>query len=404
MTSSISLKNWLKIAAAMVLLPILWACSEQAPDNGEARTAAMDEAAASPGYRRINTPNPDDPLAAHIYELDNGLRVYLTENHEEPRFYAEIAVRAGSKHDPADATGLAHYLEHLLFKGNRNLGTLDYEAERPHLERIVELYEQHFAETNPERRAEIYAEINQVAQQAAEYAIPNEIDKLYNSMGASGLNAHTWHEETVYKVSLPSNRLEQWALIESDRFINPVFRLFHTELETVYEEKNRSLDNPGRVIATAVDELLYKVHPYGQQPTIGTVEDLKNPSLVYIRDYFDTYYVPNNMGIFISGDIDIDNTIELIAEQFNEWEPRPVPEVGPWVEPELTGAERETVQYPGAGTGEPGVSHRAQRQPRQGSADSGGHDSRQPHGWPDQSEFESAAAGRGSRIIATVSE
>lgn len=347
MTSSISLKNWLKIAAAMLLLPALLACSEQPGTGGETQSAVMDAAPASPGYRRINSPNPNDPLAAHIYELDNGLRVYLTENHEEPRFYAEIAVRAGSKHDPADATGLAHYLEHLLFKGNRNLGTLDYEAERPYLERIVELYEQHFAETDPQRRAEIYAKINQVAQQAAEYAIPNEIDKLYNSMGASGLNAHTWHEETVYKVSLPSNRLEQWALIESDRFINPVFRLFHTELETVYEEKNRTLDNPGRVIATAVDELLYKVHPYGQQPTIGTVEDLKNPSLVYIRDYFDTYYVPNNMGIFISGDIVIEDTIELIAEHFNQWEPGPLPEAGPWNEPPLEGAERQTVQYPG---------------------------------------------------------
>lgn len=351
MTSSTSLtirfSTWLKIAATALLLPALLACSEQPSGSGEPQTAASSEAAAAPGYRRINTPNADDPLDAHIYELDNGLRVYLTENHEEPRFYAEIAIRAGSKHDPADATGLAHYLEHLLFKGNRNLGTLNYEAERPHLERIVALYEQHFEETDPQRRAEIYAEINQEAQQAAQYAIPNEIDKLYNSMGASGLNAHTWHEETVYKVSLPANRLEQWALIESDRFINPVFRLFHTELETVYEEKNRTLDNPGRVIATAVDELLYKVHPYGQQPTIGTVEDLKNPSLVYIRDYFDTYYVPNNMGIFLSGDFDIEDTIELIAEHFNEWERGPVPEVGPWNEPALSGAERETVQYPG---------------------------------------------------------
>ena len=294
------------------LLLALGGCGETSTDTSGAADPSTENTAA--GYRRINDPNPEDPLDAHIFELDNGLQVFLTENHEEPRFYAEIAVRAGSKHDPADGTGLAHYLEHLLFKGNRNLGTLDYEAEKPHLDRIVELYEAHFQEVDPARRAEIYAEINTEAQLAAEYAVPNEIDKLYNGMGGSGLNAHTWYEETVYKVGLPANRLAQWAEIESDRFVDPVFRLFHTELETVYEEKNRTLDNGGRIIGTAVDELLYKVHPYGQQPTIGTAEHLKNPSLVYIQNYFDTYYVPNNMGIFISGDIDIEATINLIAE------------------------------------------------------------------------------------------
>ncbi|MGI9250384.1 MAG: M16 family metallopeptidase [Pseudohongiellaceae bacterium] len=299
------------------------------------------------GYSRVNVANVDDPLDAHIFELDNGLRVYLTENHQEPRFYAEVAVRAGSKHDPADATGLAHYLEHLLFKGNRNLGTLDYAAEAPHLARIEALYEEHFRTEDAQRRGEIYGEINAEAQLAAQYAVPNEIDKLYNGMGGRGLNAHTWHEETVYKVSLPANRLAQWAAVESDRFINPVFRLFQTELETVYEEKNRSLDSAPRIIGTAVNELLFKVHPYGQQPTIGTVEHLKNPSLVYIQDYFDTWYVPNNMAIFISGDIDIDSTIALIADEFGDWEAKPLPDVGPWDEPPLQNAERATVQYPG---------------------------------------------------------
>ena len=338
-------KFLLGLAAAATLL--LTACGEQtsAPEPTAVATPAAVEQ--NPGYRRINSPNPEDPLAAQIYELDNGLQIFLTENHEEPRFYAEIAVRAGSKHDPADGTGLAHYLEHLLFKGNQNLGTLDYEAEKPHLDRIVELYEEHFQETDPARRAEIYAEINSEAQLAAQYAVPNEIDKLYNSMGGGGLNAHTWYEETVYKIGLPSNRLQQWAEIESDRFVDPVFRLFHTELETVYEEKNRTLDNGSRIIGTALDELLYKVHPYGQQPTIGTVDHLKNPSLVYIQNYFDTYYVPNNMGIFISGDIDPSETIALIAEKFGEWESKAVPEVGPWQEPALQGAERRTVQYPG---------------------------------------------------------
>src|SRR6266540_4463303 len=135
------------------------------------------------GFKRINQPNPKDPMAVQIYELDNGLKVYLTENHETPRFEAQIAVRAGSKHDPAESTGLAHYLEHMLFKGTPSVGTLDYEKEKPHLDRITELYEQHFHETNPEKRKAIYAEINKESQLAAQFEIPNEMDKLYKTMG-----------------------------------------------------------------------------------------------------------------------------------------------------------------------------------------------------------------------------
>lgn len=299
------------------------------------------------GYMRINSPNPADPMNVHIYKLDNGLTVYLTENHETPRFYAEIVVRAGSKHDPAEATGLAHYLEHTLFKGNRNIGTLDYEKERVHLDRIVELYEQHYQETDPEKRAEIYEAINAESQLAGQYDIPNELDKIYSGMGGTAVNAHTWHEETVYKVNLPSNRLEQWALIESDRFQKPVFRLFQPELEVVYEEKNRALDNKGRIINTAVMDKLFKVHPYGQQPTIGTVEHLKNPSLKHMYNFFETYYVPNNMAIFISGDIDISNTITLIDKHFSAWQSKPLPAEKTWEEAPLHGVERVEVQYLG---------------------------------------------------------
>lgn len=336
-----------KVAILTLLLGIgLSACGPQ--DTGAPPSPAGDASAAlASGYKQIHAPSANDPLNAHIYELDNGLRVYLTENHEEPSFYAEIAVKAGSKNDPADATGLAHYLEHLLFKGNQQLGTLDYAAEKPYIDQITDLYEQHFKATDPAVRAQLYADINRVSQEAAQYAIPNEIDKLYNAMGASGLNAHTSHEETVYKVGLPSNRLEQWAAIESDRFINPVFRLFHTELETVYEEKNQSLDNRDRVSYYAISELLYKKHPYGQQTTIGDSEHLKNPSLVYIQNFYDSYYVPNNMAIFISGDIHVEEAIHTIAQAFGKWQRKPVPEVGPWDEAPLQGAERMTVSYPG---------------------------------------------------------
>lgn len=297
-------------------------------------------------YKLLHGPDPKDPMQAHIYQLDNGLMVYLTQNKEEPRFYAEIAVRAGSKHDPQDATGIAHYLEHMLFKGSQKIGTLDYEKEKVHLDRIEALYEQHFGETDPEKRAAIYAQINAENQLAAAYAIPNELDRLYTAMGERGVNAHTWVEETVYKVELPANRLAQWAKTEAERFHDPVFRLFQTELETVYEEKNRSLDNKGRVIRQAVQEQFYKVHPY-RVTTLGTVEHLKNPSLKRMYEFYRTYYVPNNMAIFISGDIAIDETIQLIEREFSLWERGELPPFPDYEEPALNAVERVEVQYPG---------------------------------------------------------
>src|SRR5437879_1268058 len=299
------------------------------------------------GFKRINQPNPKDPMVVQIYELDNGLKVYLTENHETPRFEAQIAVRAGSKNDPPESTGLAHYLEHMLFKGTTRIGTLDYEKEKPHLERILELYERHFHETDPEKRRAIYAEINQESQAAAPYEIPNEMDKLYKAMGEEGLNAHTYHEETVYQVNLPANRLEQWAIIESERFQHPVFRLFQPELEIVYEEKNRTLDNKEAIIEFAVNKLLFKKHPYGQQTTIGEVEHLKNPSLKNMYEYYQKHYVPGNMAIVISGDIEPRRTMKLIDQYFSAWKAKPVPPQKSWSEEPLRGAERVTTKYKG---------------------------------------------------------
>lgn len=298
-------------------------------------------------FTRINAPNPDDPMDVHIYQLKNGLTIYLTENHQEPQFLAEIVVRAGSKHDPKESTGLAHYLEHMLFKGTQKVGTLNYKKEKPHLDRITELYEKHFKEKNPEKRKTIYAQINEASQKAAQYAIPNEMDKLYKAMGETWFNAHTWYEETVYNVALPSNRLKQWATVEANRFHSPVFRLFQPELEIVYEEKNRTLDNKDELIYDALGKLLFKKHPYGQQTTIGEAEHLKNPSIKNMYDFYNTYYVPNNMAICISGDIDIDETIQIIDEHFSAWQIQKLPKAKTWKEKDLKHIERDTVQFKG---------------------------------------------------------
>lgn len=298
-------------------------------------------------FTRINAPNPDDPMDVHIYQLENGLTVYLTQNPEEPRFYAEIAIRAGSKHDPPESTGLAHYLEHLLFKGTQSFGTLDFKKEKEHLDTITQLYEEHFKEKDPDKRKAIYDQINAESQKAAQYAIPNELDKMYKAMGETYLNAHTWHEETVYKVDLPKNQLKNWAIIESERFQNPVFRLFQPELEIVYEEKNRSIDSQNTRIWEVVMANLFPKHPYGQQTTIGKVEHLKNPSIKNMYEFYDTYYVPNNMAISISGDIDIDETIQIIDEHFSSWQNKDLPKPKKWQEKTLKKVIRDTVKFPG---------------------------------------------------------
>ena len=295
-----------------------------------------------------NSSHSSSSMQVIKHTLDNGLTVFLSPNHETPRFYAEIITRAGSKHDPKTNTGLAHYLEHLLFKGTSSFGTVDFEKEKPLLDQIAKLYEERSAEQNETKREEIYKKINEISIEASTFAVPNEMDRVYGNMGGKGINAHTWHEETVYKVDLPANRLIHWAKIESERFANPIFRLFHTELETVYEEKNRSIDNKDRLLNTKVNELLFKVHPYGQQPTLGTIEHLKNPSIKEIERFYSTHYVPENMAICISGDIDPVETIRIIEEHFSSWKSdaplRPEPK---WEEQPLSGREFVQVQYLG---------------------------------------------------------
>ena len=280
----------------------------------------------------------NDPLNARVYTLDNGLKVYLSVYKDAPRVQTYIAVRAGSKNDPADATGLAHYLEHMLFKGTDKYGSLDFEKEKELIDKIEALYEEYrtIDMDDVENRSRVYAQIDSVSGEAAKFAIANEYDKMVSGIGAKGTNAYTSAESTVYVNDIPSNQLEKWLSIEAERFRNPVFRLFHTELEAVYEEKNRGLDNDGRKMFEAMLSGLFQNHTYGTQTTIGTVEHLKNPSLTEIRKYFNKYYVPNNMAICLSGDFDPDQVIVWINEKFGSFERKEDPIFTPGVEEPIT--------------------------------------------------------------------
>ncbi|CAN5466597.1 insulinase family protein [soil metagenome] len=272
---------------------------------------------------------PGDPLKARIYTLDNGLKVYLSVYKDEPRFYSMIGVKAGSKNDPSDHTGLAHYLEHMLFKGTDKYGSLDYAKEAPLLDSISNFYEAYGATTDSLKRSKIYHKIDSVSGEAAKFAIPNEFDKLMAAMGVTGTNAYTSVEETVYINNVPSNQIENFFKVEGERFRKPVMRIFHTELEAVYEEKNRGLDNDGRKSYEALLSGMFQNHQYGTQSTIGTVEHLKSPSLVAIKKFLDTYYVPNNMVIAVSGDFDPDKMIAVIDANFGGLTSKPIPDFRP---------------------------------------------------------------------------
>ena len=262
-----------------------------------------------------------DLMKTRIYTLDNGLKVYLSVNPEKPRIQTYIAVRTGSKNDPAETTGLAHYLEHLMFKGTKKFGTNNAEAEAPLLNEIEQRYEAYRKLTDPEARKQAYHEIDSVSQVAAQYFIPNEYDKLMAAIGAEGTNAYTSNDVTCYTEDIPSNEIENWAKIQSDRFQNMVIRGFHTELEAVYEEYNISLTADQRKLFAAISKLLAPTHPYGTQTTIGTQEHLKNPSITNIKNYFKKWYVPNNVAICMAGDLDMDKTIAIIDKYFSNWKP-----------------------------------------------------------------------------------
>ena len=286
---------------------------------------------------------PNDPMQVHQCTLSNGLKLFFSVNKEEPRIATEIAVRAGSKHDPETSTGLAHYFEHMMFKGTDRIGTLDWEAEKKLLDQIEMLFEKHRNTSDADEKRKIYLEIDRVSAEAAKFATANEYDKLLGAMGAKGTNAYTWVEQTVYLNDIPSNELERWFQVESERFRRPVLRLFHTELETVFEEFNISQDKDFRKVSKSMLETLMPTHPYGTQTTLGKGEHLKNPSQKAIYQFFDQHYVPNNMGITLCGDFDVHEAKTLAEKYFGAYEPKPVPPFTFEPQPELQSRIEKTV-------------------------------------------------------------
>lgn len=266
---------------------------------------------------------PGDPMKTMIYTLPNGLKVYMSVNKDQPRIQTNIAVKVGSKNDPAETTGLAHYFEHMMFKGTPDFGTTNYAVEKPMLDKIEALFETYRQTTDSTERAALYHQIDSVSYEASKIAIPNEYDKLMATIGANGTNAYTSYDMTCYVEDIPSNELDRWAKIQANRFEKPVLRGFHTELETIYEEKNMSLTKDNRKMTEGMMSALFPNHPYGQWSVLGHQQHLKNPSITNIKQYHKNWYVPNNMAIVMAGDFDPDNAIDIITKYFGHLKPNP---------------------------------------------------------------------------------
>jgi len=273
-----------------------------------------------------DTPLPDDPMAVTIHRLSNGMTVYFSVDRQAPRFTGWVAVRSGSRHDPPSSTGLAHYLEHMLFKGTDELGVTDAKAEAVHVDKIRELYAALRGTNEAAARKKIFAQIDAETQAMAKYAIPNELDRVLSLMGTEGVNAYTSDDETVYMGDVPANRMAAWAQLEVERFSDPVFRLFYTELEAVYEEKNLALDDPDNRVWETMTRALMPDHPYGNQTTIGTVEHLKTPAYGDMVEFFERWYVPNNMAIVLAGDVDPKTALPILERTLGKLEPKSLPE------------------------------------------------------------------------------
>jgi predicted Zn-dependent peptidase len=291
---------------------------------------------------------PGDPLKVRIYTLNNGMKVYMTVYKDAPRIQTAIAVKTGSKNDPSDNTGLSHYLEHMMFKGSDEFGTKDFVQEKPLLEKIEYNFEVYKKTTDTIQRKKIYHEIDSLSGIASKFAIANEYDKLLSVIGAKGTNAFTSFEQTVYVNEIPSNKIKPWLEIEFERFKDPIFRLFHTELETVYEEKNMSLDRDDDKVSEALFGGLFRKNTYGTQTTIGLVEHLKNPSLKSLREYYSQRYVPNNMAILLSGDFDPSEVIKNIDATFGQLQSKPIRPYVPAVEDPITSPIVKEVVGPDA--------------------------------------------------------
>ena len=276
-------------------------------------------------------------------KLSNGMTVWLNEDHSQPKVFGAVVVKAGAKDCPN--TGIAHYFEHIMFKGTDCIGTTDYAAEKPWLDSISAQYDL-LSQTKDEAiRTRIQKHINELSIKAADYVIPNEYSRLISKYGGSSLNAGTGQDLTYYHNSFLPQFMEQWCWLNSERLMTPVFRGFQGELENVYEEKNRAADDMGDV-QDKIFKAVFKTQPYAY-PVLGSTENLKNPRLSDMAAFFKKYYVASNMCLILCGDIRPDAAlVTLLEKTFGRVQTGPVPERRKSPMPAIEAGDRQQIKLP----------------------------------------------------------
>ena len=278
------------------------------------------------------------------YKLSNGLTVLLWEDHDQPDVTGYVVVRAGAVDEPAEYTGLAHYLEHMLFKGTQRIGALDWEAEKPIYDSIVALYDQYCETTDAKVREQLATQINECSMREAKISSTEDFFNMLDLIGAEGVNAYTSYDVTAYHNSFPAAEMYRWLTIFSDRLINPVFRTFQAELENVFEEYNMYANEPSSQVQNQLFADIYKGSPY-EREVIGLPEHLKNPRLSKLIEFYNTWYVPNNMALIIVGDFDTETAKPMIEETFSRLQPKELPVRPTYPEVELTGKKHYNLGY-----------------------------------------------------------
>ena len=278
------------------------------------------------------------------FKLKNGMSVFVWEDSTKTDVFGQVAVRTGSVNDPEEYTGLAHYLEHVLFKGTQKIGALDWEKEKGIYEQIIGKYDEMSNETDPAKKETIGKEINDLTIQASCISLSNEYSNLMESIGGTGLNAGTSWDYTVYYNTFPPHQIYKWLELSAERFINPVFRAFQSELETVYEEYNRGNDNPSLRSQNFMMKQAFDGHPYSR-PIIGIGEHLKNPRLSKLIEYYNNWYVPENMALILVGNVETQRIMSRIARTFGKLQPRPTPERKTYPDLEIKGRIQHNTKY-----------------------------------------------------------
>lgn len=283
------------------------------------------------------------------FKLANGIKFIVLEQHRAPVVSFLTYADVGGADEPDGKTGVAHFLEHLAFKGTTRIGSKNYEAEKPLLDRLDRLDAQIRAESSAGKQAEVaqlQAEFQKVEAEAASYVKQNELGQIVEQAGGVGLNANTSTDATRYFYSFPANKLEMWMSLESERFLFPVFREFYKEKQVILEERRLRTDNsPIGQMMEAFSDVAFKVHPY-RRPVIGYDEDIRNLTREDVQQFFDTHYVPSKLTIAVVGDVKPAEVKRLAGVYFGRYQAKPASSNQITPEPKQTETRDVTLRLP----------------------------------------------------------